>query len=539
MIAKVVRGYRPAGLLRYLLGPGLHEEHRNPRVVASWDDASWAHQPAKIGPGEFDFDLRALTTTMQELAALAGLPLSNPPALTDEWREHLLSGAPPRADAPEWLTQYQYDPRKRAVVLRQGYVWHCPVRLHPDDPVLSDAQWEHIAKRLMKAVGIHDEGCRWIAVRHADDHIHLMATLVSERTGKRVYPFRDFVALREECRELERELGLVRTAGADKTALQAPTRKEKGKAARLGERVGWFQDRDGSALTPKVVLRRAVGRHAAVCRDGEEFLDALESDGLSPVVRRDGEGRIVGYAVSLPGDVTSAGASVLYSGSKLGADLSWPKLETRWRSASEAEDGKLDPEAIDPGSLEGRRAALQDAARVVELALAAVRGSEDAEDAGGIAHATGEVLVAFAQGRDGRVAGELTDLSEVFDRAARVPHRVLPSVLGPAAAELRRTARRIGAVGVLSGRGRERDAAVALVVALAALITEIAAWQEMRGRVHQAAAARVVARGLRLERDAAVRRPAGTPARPAPGRRVAWVAAEPQERVPKPGPRSR
>lgn len=534
MIAKVVRGYNPAGLLYYLFGPGVHEEHENPRVVASWDNATWAHHPAKKGPGEFDFDLTALTATMQELAAVAGLPLRNPPALTDEWREHLQSGAPPRADALDWLKHYKYDPRKRAVVLRQGYVWHCPVRLHPDDPTLSDGQWAHIAKRLMKAVGIHDEGCRWIAVRHADDHIHLMATLVSERTGKRVYPFRDFVSLREECRELERELGLVRTAGADKTAVQVPTRKEKGKAVRLGERVDWFQDRDGTPLTPRVVLRRVVVRHAAVCRDGAEFLDALEGEGLSPVVRRDGEGRILGYAVSLPGDVTSAGAPVLYSGSKLAADLSWPKLEARWSSASEAEPGE-----VDPGSLEGRRAALREAARVVELASVAVREGEGEEDAGGIAHATGEVLVAFAQGRDGRVAGDLTDLSELFDRAARVPHRVLPSVLGPIAAELRRTARRIGAVGVLSGRGRERDAAVALVVALAALITEIAAWQEVRGRVHQAAAARAVARGLRVQADASVRRPAGKPTHPAPGRRVGRVPAEPKECSPKSGPRSR
>jgi len=230
---------------------------------------------------------------------------------------------------------------------------------------------------------------------------------------------------------------------------------------------------------------------------------------------------------------------VLYSGSKLGADLGWPKLEARWRSASEAKAGDLGQVEADPGSLEGRRAALQDAARVVGLALSAVSEGEDAEDVGGIAHATGEVLVAFAHGRDGRVAGELTELSEVFDRAARVPHRVLPPVLGPAAAELRRTARRIGAVGVLSGRGREREAAVALVVALAALVTEIAAWQEMRGRVHQAAAARAVARGLGVQADAGVRRPVGTPAQPAPGRRVARVVAESQERSPTAGPRAR
>jgi hypothetical protein len=87
-----------------------------------------------------------------------------------------LGTAPPLGCAG-WLRHYRYDPRAEAVVLRPGYVWHCPVRLHPDDPVLADEQWQHVANRLMTATGLHQAGCRWIAVRHADDHIHLVATL--------------------------------------------------------------------------------------------------------------------------------------------------------------------------------------------------------------------------------------------------------------------------------------------------------------------------------------------------------------------------
>ncbi len=61
MITKVVHGWRPAGLLAYLLGPGTAEEHRAPRVIASWDglDAGW--QPASTGPGEYDLALGPLT----------------------------------------------------------------------------------------------------------------------------------------------------------------------------------------------------------------------------------------------------------------------------------------------------------------------------------------------------------------------------------------------------------------------------------------------------------------------------------------------
>jgi hypothetical protein len=37
VITKVVHGWRPAGLLAYLLGPGTAEVHQAPRVIASWD----------------------------------------------------------------------------------------------------------------------------------------------------------------------------------------------------------------------------------------------------------------------------------------------------------------------------------------------------------------------------------------------------------------------------------------------------------------------------------------------------------------------
>jgi hypothetical protein len=70
VIAKVMSGYRPAGLLASLFGPGRFEEHYDPRVVATWDGAVWLHQPDRLAlvvldgevlpPGEFDFDLRPL-----------------------------------------------------------------------------------------------------------------------------------------------------------------------------------------------------------------------------------------------------------------------------------------------------------------------------------------------------------------------------------------------------------------------------------------------------------------------------------------------
>lgn len=528
MIAKVLHGWRPGGLLAYLFGPGRHEEHRDPRVVASWDGAPWLHQPDKaapvvlggerIEPGEFDFQLGPLTTTMQDLAMAAGLPVSNPPAITDEWENWLRSGRRLPPSAPNWVRQYRYDRKSDAVVLRPGYVWHAPVRLHPRDRTLTDQEWQHIAERLMSATGIQQAGCRWIAVRHADDHIHLVATLVSEETGKRFYPRNDFLTLREECRALEREYGLVATSPADWTALRAPTRAEQGKAERVGR-----------TETAREELRRVVRQAAASSQDGAEFLGKLAGERIRVQLFREGDDGMRGYAVALPGDQTAKGLPVWYSGTRLGRDLSWPKLQQRWADLAEDAPGtsttgcgtgsEVTPQAEAPDaggrmSPARRREALENATAVVERATEAVRAGRDVE---GIAHATGEIINVLTRGEEGRGRGPLGEVSDRYDRAARTPYRVQPRRLGQAATELRRASRRIARVGRLSGRGREKFAALALVLALAALIAEIAAWQQTRGRIHQAAAARSAAGALpRAAGASASRRPAARPTQPVP-----------------------
>ncbi|GLV98577.1 hypothetical protein Slala05_22090 [Streptomyces lavendulae subsp. lavendulae] len=58
------------------------------------------------------------------------------------------------------------------------------VRAAPEHRHLSDAEWGEIAQRIVAAAGIAPEDddltCRWIAVRHAGDHIHILATTVRE-----------------------------------------------------------------------------------------------------------------------------------------------------------------------------------------------------------------------------------------------------------------------------------------------------------------------------------------------------------------------
>ncbi|GGP89037.1 hypothetical protein GCM10010249_03410 [Streptomyces roseolilacinus] len=68
------------------------------------------------------------------------------------------------------------------------------VRTAPGDRYLTDAEWAEVARRIVHAAGIAPDGdekaCRWIAVRYADDHIHIMATTI-RADGRRPRTHRD------------------------------------------------------------------------------------------------------------------------------------------------------------------------------------------------------------------------------------------------------------------------------------------------------------------------------------------------------------
>lgn len=161
VIGKVLRGVRVQGLLRYLYGPGANGEHHDPRIVAGFGDA--ADMEPVVGPdGRRDFrHLEGLLT--QPLALLGDRNYRKP-------------------------------------------VWHCAVRAAPEDPVLADEQWAQIAAEIMKRTGLAPAGdvdaVRWIAVRHAGDHVHIVATL-ARPDGIRPEVWNDGYRVRDACRAVE------------------------------------------------------------------------------------------------------------------------------------------------------------------------------------------------------------------------------------------------------------------------------------------------------------------------------------------------
>ncbi|PWJ52663.1 Relaxase/Mobilisation nuclease domain-containing protein [Quadrisphaera granulorum] len=275
MIGKVVRGNDIGGLLRYLFGPGRANEHTNPHVVAAWDDDVVADHTPRSDPR-----LKRLTALLEQpLAALDSRPS---PA-----------------------------------------VWHCPLRTAPGDRQLTDAEWADVAAEVLHQTGLAPRGdtagCRWIAVRHADDHIHLAVTL-ARQDGRRARTSHDYAKLGAACRTVELRYGLKVTPARDRTAPKRPTRAEIEKAAR-----------QGLPETTRQLLRREVRRAALSSRSLQGFIRHLEVAQVQVRLRHStiNFGEVTGYSVALI-DPTGDCPGPWFGGGKLAPQLTLPRLQHLW-----------------------------------------------------------------------------------------------------------------------------------------------------------------------------------------------------------------
>ncbi|MFG2115580.1 mobilization protein [Streptomyces sp. NPDC048718] len=446
MVPKIhKRGTRTIGLLYYLYGPGKAEEHIDPHLVASWDQAA-------PDPG------RDPDATYKQLQRLLDQPL----ALLDD--------------------------KQRA----KKHVWHLSVRNGPADRILSDDEWGDIARRMVAAAGIDDPdqgaGCRWVAVRHADDHIHILATLARE-DGYRPDLDHDAARVQAAARLLEQELGLHRLKPGDGTAAQRPTSAERHKAARQGRE-----------RTAREELRETVRRAVAGALSEAEFFARLAAAGLLVQTRVAPSGDLLGYKVALPGDLNKDGEPVYYPGTRLAPDLSLPRIRERWSGTDhrqdEAELQSMSP--IDPAPSVARR-------RTATAAWEAIVVVEDGEDAVAAAHiaATGEILDALAQTSAARTRQELRDAAWAFERASRSHVR---AVRGHDQA-LRQAARDLIHGGPALGRGEDGATTAMAIDMLFFLVVVAAHWHARKGHAQQAHAAEQAAQHLRAAYQDAAEHP--------------------------------
>ncbi|KNB50235.1 relaxase/mobilization nuclease domain-containing protein [Streptomyces caatingaensis] len=426
-------GSNTRGLLAYLYGPGRHDEHLDPHIVAGF---------AMLGMPDPGRDENA---TLTELARYL--------------------------DEPVRLRNSEFGKKIN------DHIWHCPVRAAPEDRYLSDAEWGEIAQRIVQAAGIAPAGddlaCRWIAVRHADDHIHILATTVRE-DGRRPRLHHSGIRVGDECRQIEKDYGLRRLKKGDRTGTRRPTQAEMHKAERLGwEQTSreWLQDR----------IRAAIP-HA---KDAEELLAYLEADGIEVKARRGPSGDLLGYAVGRPGDLDKDGEQIFHPGGKIAPDLSLPKLRARLASAR--------PEEHPTARRNHPDTPWHQATDALD-----VFHSDLTDDTRAQAHITalGELLEATAQTAPTSLHAELQAASKAFVRAQRSRIRADDR----AAWALRNAARDVAN----TATGPDGSALAVLLAALvwAAIVAE--RWHEAKSHAHQADAARQAAQHLQAAADRAL-----------------------------------
>ncbi|MEU2979594.1 relaxase/mobilization nuclease domain-containing protein [Streptomyces hirsutus] len=412
-------GSNTRGLLAYLYDPGRHDEHTDPHIVAGF---------AMLGMPDPGRDQDA---TLTQLA------------------RHL--------DAPVHLRNSEFGKKVT------DHVWHCPVRTAPEDRHLSDAEWADIAQRIVEAAGIappgDDLGCRWIAVRHADDHIHILATTVRE-DGRRPKLHDSGIRVGDACRQIEKDYGLCQLKKGDRTAARRPTQAEMHKAQRLGWEQSsrdWLQNR----------IRAAIP-HA---NSAEELLAYLQADGIAVKPRRGPSGDLLGYAVGRPGDLNKDGEQIFHPGGRIAPDLTLPKLKARLEAGQPEEH----PTARrDRPTTPWHQAT--DALDTLHTGMA--------DDTHAQAHITalGELIEATAQKAPTHLHAELRAASRAFARAQRSQIRAE----NQAAHTLRKAARDIAH----TATGPGGSALAALLAALVWATIVAARWHEANNHAHQTEAAR-------------------------------------------------
>lgn len=349
---KLAEGSDTYGLLHHLYGPGRRDEHIDPHMVAAWDAA--VPDPSRLTD---DFSIG-------DLALLLEAPV------------HALAGRKPRL-----------------------HVYHVAVRNAPEDRTLSDAEWAEVAYEMMHAAGIRehtdDQGCRWVAVRHADDHIHIVATKARE-DGRQPRLRQDMVKMQAAARRFEERFGLRRLKSGDRTAAVWRKSGELEKA-----------ERRGLSETPRDTLQRTVREAAAAATSDVDFFACVQAAGLRLKQRIAPDGNVTGYSVALPGDRNKNQQPVWFSGSRLAPDLSLPRARERWQHPLT----EPNPRTANPWSLAGTK--VHEAAEQLGAAGLHQGAAEVA--------ALGDLIVVAAAQSPHFVRSQIRQAAHAYGRASRAP----------------------------------------------------------------------------------------------------------------------
>ncbi|MFJ1611049.1 relaxase/mobilization nuclease domain-containing protein [Streptomyces sp. NPDC088253] len=438
MIAKISGGKDTAGLIRYLFDAKKAKDHTDPHLVASWD--GFAPDPGRTD--DFDAAKRLL---------VADLDLH-------------VKQARRLGRAPE------------------KHVWHCSVRAAETDRRLSDEEWAGIARRIVAVTGIapdgDPDGCRWVAVRHASDHIHIAATKVRADL-RAARHWNDYLTADRELAAIEKEYGLFQVVRGDRTAAKRPTRAEQEKARRAGH--------DKPA---RERLRATVRTAVAAATSTEEFIHFLNyTDGVLVEVVYFPSGDVRGYKFASEDTTTASKEPVWFSGSELAPDLSFPKIQERLEN--------IDPQ---PANQPGRRGP-NPWHQATAAAERIPHRLDQPDEAASQAHlaAFGEALDALPLLAPGPLRHQLREAATTFERATRSRIR----------AEHHHARVLRNAVRAMVREAAPRDGAVLAMFLDAAILAVIAAarWHQLHHHDQQVAASQQTLLHLQAAYDQAAATP--------------------------------
>jgi len=269
VIASITRGKDAGALGVYLHGPGRHNEHAYNERVAG-------------------------------MVIAGSIPVTDP------------------TKPGQWVSNMRRAYRGRDDVARP--VWQCSLRTAPGDRRLSDAEWADAAQIFAERLGFDQHP--WVAVRHADDHIHLALSRVAH-DGRVWLGRHDYRATQDARRALETELGLT----------QAPLRRgvssERTEVTQV--RAGEYRMfTDAGRHAPRAVLAGQVlaAANTAAGRGREVFEAELTERGIDFAVNQASTGTVSGYRFAAPtiAHADHNGEQVWFKASQLDKKLAWRQL---------------------------------------------------------------------------------------------------------------------------------------------------------------------------------------------------------------------
>lgn len=134
----------------------------------------------------------------------------------------VMAGQTPRELAHEFGVLRRLNPAMKKAVM------HFSISPAPEDPPLTDEQWQHIAQRFVEALGYQE--APWVAVMHREDpkhvHMHLMTCRI-DLQGRTVSNFNDYRKAEKLMRQLESELGLRTVPGVHTPKVKRSKKKHK------------------------------------------------------------------------------------------------------------------------------------------------------------------------------------------------------------------------------------------------------------------------------------------------------------------------